>query len=294
MADFSLAACDLRRVIVTSSRYKPHAHDLVSETAARLRDLGAFVAEDAEGTLHLADTEADLVICLGGDGTLLSTARRLVGSRTPTLGVNLGKLGFLAEHSVADLRAYLAGEAVDGWQLNPKMMLEATLTPNLENGGEAHTYYALNEVTIAQGVMTRLIHIDMDVNGAHASQYRADGLIISTPVGSTSYSLSLGGPILSQGLRAFVVTPYAPHALTNRPVVLEGSSQVGFRVSSPVEQLALVVDSHERYPLRPGDRFTVCAAPTDFMLISSGKRSYFDILRTKLGWGSSPELNEGG
>ena len=293
MAGFSLSACDLRRVIVTSSRYKPQAHPLVSETAAQLRDCGATVVEDADGTLHLANIEADLVIVIGGDGTLLSAARRLVGSRTPTLGVNLGKLGFLAEHSVADLRAYLAGEPVDGWQLNPKMMLGATLAANPENGGEAHTYYALNEVTIAQGVMTRLIHIDMDVNGAHASQYRADGLIISTPVGSTSYSLSLGGPILSQGLRAFVVTPYAPHALTNRPIVLEGSSQVGFRVSSPVDQLALVVDSHERYPLRPGDRFTVCAAPTDFMLISSGKRSYFDILRTKLGWGSSPELREG-
>ncbi len=289
MAGFSLSARDLERVIVTSSRYKPHAHALVTETAQRLRDLGAAVTEDAEGTSHLADIEADLVIVIGGDGTLLSAARRLVGSCTPTLGVNLGKLGFLAEHSVADLRAYLAGEDVDGWQLNPKMMLEATL----QNGAEkAHTYYALNEVTIAQGVMTRLIHIDMDVNGAHASQYRADGLIISTPVGSTSYSLSLGGPILSQGLRAFVVTPYAPHALTNRPIVLEGSSQVGFRVSSPVDQLALVVDSHERYPLRPGDRFTVCAAPTDFMLISSGKRSYFDILRTKLGWGRSPQLNE--
>ncbi len=291
MAGFSLSACDLRRVIVTSSRYKPQAHVLVSETAAQLRDCGATVVEDADGTLHLADIEADLVIVIGGDGTLLSAARRLVGSRTPTLGVNLGKLGFLAEHSVADLRAYLAGEDVNGWQLNPKMMLEATLAANA-NGDEAHTYYALNEVTIAQGVMTRLIHIDMDVNGAHASQYRADGLIISTPVGSTSYSLSLGGPILSQGLRAFVVTPYAPHALTNRPIVLEGSSQVGFRVSSPVDELALIVDSHERYPLRPGDRFTVCAAPTDFMLISSGKRSYFDILRTKLGWGSSPQLSE--
>ena len=294
MAGFSLSACDLKRVIVTSSRYKPQAHALVAETAAQLRNCGATVVEDEGGTLHLADLEADLVICIGGDGTLLSTARRLVGSRTPTLGVNLGKLGFLAEHSVADLRAYLTGEAVDGWQLNPRMMLEATLETASTGSAERvrHTYYALNEVTIAQGVMTRLIHIDMDVNGARASQYRADGLIISTPVGSTSYSLSLGGPILSQGLRAFVVTPNAPHSLTNRPIVLEGSSQVGFRVSSPVDELALIVDSHERYALHPGDRFTVCAAPTDFMLLSSGKRSYFDILRTKLGWGSSPELSE--
>lgn len=282
---FTCAARDLRRVVVTSTHYKPQAHALVHETVASLRALGAEVIEDAAGTLALAEVaEADLVISIGGDGTLLSTARRLVGTRTPTLGVNLGKLGFLAEHSVDDLRAYLAGEAVHGWRLNPKMMLAATLYDG------SLTCYALNEVTISQGVMTRLIHIDMDVNGAHASQYRGDGLVISTPVGSTSYSLSLGGPILSQGLRAFVVTPYAPHTLTNRPIVLEGSSEVGFRVLGPVGELALVVDSHERYDLHAGDRFTVCAAPTDFMLISSGKRSYFDILRTKLAWGESPQL----
>ena len=232
MAEFSLSARDLKRVIVTSSRYKPQAHELVAETAARLRDLGAAVTEDPDGVLHLANLEADLVICVGGDGSLLSTARRLVGNCTPTLGVNLGKLGFLAEHSVADLKSYLAGEDVHGWQLNPKMMLQATIQTDsgeaVSGDASVHTYYALNEVTISQGVITRLIHIDMDVNGAHASQYRADGLIISTPVGSTSYSLSLGGPILSQGLRAFVVTPNAPHALTNRAVVLEGSSTGGF------------------------------------------------------------------
>lgn len=293
---FTAPARELRRVIVTSTHYKPQAHGLVAETVACLQALGVDALEDAEGTLALAETQADLVVAIGGDGTLLSTARRLVGSRTPTLGVNLGKLGFLAEHSVADLRAYLAGEAVQGWRLNPKMMLEATLQPTGQidgqtTGGE-RTCYALNEVTITQGVMTRLIHIDMDVNGAHASQYRADGLIISTPVGSTSYSLSLGGPILSQGLRAFVVTPYAPHTLTNRPIVLEGSSEVGFRVSGPVDELALMVDGHERYELHAGDRFSVRAAPTDFMLISSGQRSYFDILRTKLAWGESPHLNE--
>lgn len=285
---FTLSAGELGRVVVTSSSYKPQAHGLVSETATRLRGLGAEVLEDAEGTLPLAQQDADLVICIGGDGTLIAAARRLVGSCTPTLGVNLGKLGFLAEHSVEDLRHYLDGEPVTGWRLSPKMMLEATLY----SSEGRRTFHALNEVVIAQGVMSRLVDIDMEVNGAKASQYRADGLIISTPVGSTGYSLSLGGPILSQGLRAFMVTPYAPHTLTNRPIVLEGASQVGFRVSGSVEQLALVVDSHERYDLQADDHFTVCAAPTDFMLISSDKHSYFDILRTKLSWGAAPRLSE--
>jgi len=133
----------------------------------------------------------------------------------------------------------------------------------------------------------------MDVDGAHAIQYRADGLVVSTPVGSTAYALSLGGPIVSQALRAFVVTPLAPHSLTNRPIVVEASVQVGFRVESEANQLALVVDGQERIDLRQGDRITVTAAPTDLMLISSGRHSFFDILRTKLSWGAPPTMRRG-
>jgi NAD+ kinase len=290
-ATFAVPAAALRQVVVTSTRYKPQAHPLVREAAAGFRALGAEVLEDALGELPLAKAapEADLVVAIGGDGTLLSTARRLVGTRVPTLGVNLGKLGFLAEHSADDLRRYLAGDTPARWRLSPKMMLQVHLEP-LE-GAALGPSYALNDVIVSQGVMTRLVHIDMDVDGEHASQYRADGLVISTPVGSTAYSLSLGGPILGQGLRAFVVTPSAPHTLTNRPIVLEGSARVGFRVAGRVDELALVVDGQERLDLRAGDRFTISAAPTDFCLIASG-RSYFDILRAKLAWGAAPRLSE--
>jgi NAD+ kinase len=208
----------------------------------------------------------------------------MVGTVVPTLGVNLGKLGFLAEHSLEDVYAYVEGAIPQNWRLNPKMMLQAQL-----NG---RTQYALNDVLIAQGVMTRLINIDMSVDNVHATQYRADGVIVSTPVGSTGYSLSLGGPILTQGLRAFVVTPMAPHSLTNRPIVLEGSSRVSLRVQGTVDELALVADSQERLDINPGDLVTVSAAPTDFLLISSGKRSYFDILRQKLAWGQQPRLSD--
>ena len=178
----------------------------------------------------------------------------------------------------------------DGWRLDPKRMLEVTLQIN--GSGEKTTRYALNDVVVSQGVMTRLVNIDMAVDGFHASQYRADGLVLSTPVGSTAYSLSLGGPILAQGLRAFVITPIAPHTLTNRPIVLEGSSRVSFCVNGPVNEVALVVDGQERLDLHEGDRFAVAAAPTDFFLVSSGKHNYFDILRTKLAWGAPPGLRE--
>jgi NAD+ kinase len=283
---FTTPAKDLKRVMIVSTHYKPQAHPHCLELQTKLHAYGVAVTCDLEGTAPLADLakDADLVIVVGGDGTLLSAARRMVGTVVPTLGVNLGKLGFLAEHSLGDVHAYLDGIIPQGWRLNPKMMLQAQL-----NGA---TRYALNDVLIAQGVMTRLLNIDMYVDGAHATQYRADGLIVSTPVGSTAYSLSLGGPILSQGLRAFAITPMAPHSLTNRPIVLEGSSTVSFRVQGTVNELALVADSQERLDMKPNDVVTVCAAPTDFLLISSPKRSYFDILRQKLAWGQQPRLSE--
>ena len=290
---FATPAAALKRVVITSTQYKPQAQAFVEEAAKTLRSLGAQVTEDPQGTLHLAKdaANADLIISIGGDGTLLSTARRLVGAAVPTMGVNLGKLGFLAEHSTEDLWAYLRGEtSEEGWRLDPKMMLEVAL--HLNGSSQETTRYALNDVIISQGVMTRLVDIDMAVDGFHASQYRADGLVISTPVGSTAYSLSLGGPILAQGLRAFVITPIAPHSLTNRPMVLEGSSKVSFCVNGPINEVALVVDGQERLELHEGDCFTVAAAPTDFFLVSSGKHNYFDILRTKLAWGATPGLRE--
>ncbi len=284
---FTTPAHALDRVVITSTRHKPEAHPLAEESAERLRALEVDVTLDLAGDLPLAqEAGTDLVIAIGGDGTILSTARRLVGTSLPTLGVNLGKLGFLAEHSPEDLRTYLGGGTPDGWRLSPKMMLQVSL-----HGAEGETVrYALNEFFVSQGVMTRLVNIDMAVDGLHASQYRADGLVISSPVGSTGYSLSLGGPILSQGLRAFVVTPIAPHALTNRPIIIEGSSRVRFEVHGPAGELALVGDSHERLELREGDAFTVSSAPTDFVLVSSSKRTYFDILRHKLAWSQTPRL----
>ncbi len=283
------AAADLRRVVVTASRYKPEAAPLATELAERVEELGAEAILDLEGTLPIARevAAADLVISVGGDGTILGTARRLVGVQVPLVGINLGKLGFLAEFSAGAVKRYLAGGGTDGWRVLPRMMLEVELTAT------GATMYALNDAIVSQGVMTRLIGIDMDVDGRHATQYRADGLVVSTPVGSTGYSLSLGGPILSQGMRAFVVTPNAPHSLTNRPIVIEAGAELRFSVAGRVGELALVLDGQERCDLAAGDRFVVRAAPTDLWLVSTGTRTQYDLLRHKLDWGSAPELARG-
>jgi len=289
MKPFEANADQLSHVVVTSTRFKPEAQSLVADISSRLLALGVDVETDTYGELDLNQVakEADLVISVGGDGTLLSTARRLVGTHVPVLGVNLGKLGFLAEHSPKEIMAFLSGAVPSGWRLNPKMMLQATV-----QGDIPITRYALNEFALSQGVMTRLIGIDMEVDHQHAIQYRADGMVVSTPVGSTAYSLSLGGPILTQGLRAFVVTPIAPHALTNRPIVLDGRSQVSLELKTSVAEVALLVDGQERVELHTGDRIVVTAAPTDLILVSNGRRTSYDILRQKLGWGTTPNLQD--
>ncbi len=283
---FDKTVHDLNRVAVTSSKYKPEARELVEQTVASLEKLGIEVVSDVDGVKDLGRLELDMVMCFGGDGTLLSTARRLANSEIPTLGINFGKLGFLAEHSIAELTSYLAGEKPTSWEVTPKMMLQLSITRN----GKTEQHYGMNDVMLSQGVMTRLLNIIMSVDGQHATHYRADGIVVSTPVGSTAYSLSLGGPILTQGLRAFVITPIAPHVLTNRPIVIEGSSEATFVVSGKAGEIALIIDGQERIDIAIGESFSIQAAPKDFMLISNTTRNNYDILREKLGWGEQPQL----
>ena len=283
---FTKSVNELKKVAVTSSRYKPEARALVEQTVTKLRSLDIEVVSDFDGDEDLAALELDMVMCFGGDGTLLATARRLANSQTPTLGINFGKLGFLAEHSIAELESYLEGEVPTAWEVTPKMMLQLSI----ERNGKTKNYYGMNDVMLSQGVMTRLLNIVMSVDDQHATHYRADGIVVSTPVGSTAYSLSLGGPILTQGLRAFVITPIAPHVLTNRPIVIEGSSVATFVVSGKAGEIALVLDGQERIDIEIGQSFSIQAAPKDFMLISNNKRNYYDILREKLGWGEQPKL----
>lgn len=295
-ARFALGVAALTRVVVTSSRYKPEAHDLARELARLLQAAGVDVLLDLDGDASLNGGGAafDLVVSVGGDGTLLATARRLAGAATPVIGVNLGKLGFLAEFGAEEALAYARGEVEPDWPVNPKWMLKTALRRRSEllaDGGS----FALNDVLLSQGVMSRLIDVRMWVDGAYATEYRADGLVVSTPVGSTAYSLSLGGPILSQELRALVVTPIAPHSLTNRPIVLPGDSLIGLElVGTSTSEVAMVIDGQERVDLKTGDHIEVTTADTAINLVATGRRSAFDVLRHKLHWGYGPLVTSGG
>lgn len=283
------AAAELELVIVNASRHKPEAVPLASGFADRLRALGVEVRLeiDLSGPLNDDANDADLIVSVGGDGTLLHLARRLGATDVPVLGVNVGKLGFLASFSPDEFAAYLDGASTKAWREDREMMLQARV-------GDGPAHVALNDVVVSQGVMTRLLEIDMWVGGEHAIAYRADGLVVSTPVGSTAYSLSLGGPILGRGLRAFVVTPIAPHSLTNRPIVINAGDSVELVVGGRVDELALLADGQERVELAAGDRVAIEIAPGSLRLVSSGRLGPYGVLREKLGWGLSPALGRRG
>ena len=281
-----LLRASLKRVLVIASNYKPAAQDVARAVVAWLTQAGIEVLPDYDGTLDLSKVvkDVDLAISVGGDGTMLSVARRMGPAQVPTMGLNLGKLGFLAEFTEREVREWIAGRKDLKLEINHRMRLRCSVTRD----GEEIIHYALNDAVIAQGVLTRLITLSMKVNDAHAIRYRADGVIVSTPVGSTAYSLSLGGPILTPGLKAFIVTPVAPHALTNRPIVISGDKRLALRVDTPVDEVALVIDGHERVPLAEGVAVHLRRAQRDFLVVSPAQRSYFDLLRTKLGWGEMP------
>jgi NAD+ kinase len=268
----------LERAVVLSSRYKPEAHPYARDIARMLTDRGIGTHLDLESgpEVREAAANAQLVISVGGDGTILGTARRLAGLVVPTVGINIGKLGFLAEFNLHDVRAYLDGDT-DRFRLVPRQMLACCC-------GDGEPTFALNDAVITQGPMARLLTIRMDVDGQRATRYAADGLVVSTPVGSTAYSLSLGGPLLTPGAEALIVTPIAPHMLTNRSLVLEAQSELRFRVERSVPGLSLVIDGQEMLPLDAATPVVIRRAPQPFLLAAHRDRSFFDVLRWKLYW----------
>ncbi len=227
-------------------------------------------------------SRADLLIVLGGDGTLLSVARLVEALDIPIFGVNLGSLGFLTEVAIEEclptLEKALAGESV----VEERMMLEATVQ---RQGREIASHRILNDAVINKGALARMIDLETSVDGLYVATFKADGLIISTPTGSTAYSLAAGGPIVYPTLDAFVLTPICPHTLTNRPLVLPDEAVVEVILHARQADVYLTLDGQRGLPLQEGDLIRVRKAASRIRLVTSPNRNYFEILRTKLRWG---------
>jgi NAD+ kinase len=225
---------------------------------------------------------ADLIVVLGGDGTLLSVARLLAGREVPILGVNLGGLGFLTEVTLPEMFSTLEAVLDSRFAVSRRM----TLAARVERGGrEIGAYLALNDVVITKTAPSRIVELETEVNGEFVASYRADGLIVATPTGSTAYCLSAGGPIIYPSLPALVLIPICPHTLTNRPLVLPDSALIAVRPRAGSEDIHLTVDGQVDVPLCLGDVVTLSRGPHSIALIKSPRLNYFELLRTKLKWG---------
>jgi NAD+ kinase len=227
-------------------------------------------------------SQAQLLIVLGGDGTLLSVARAIGERPVPVLGVNLGTLGFLTEITLDELVAALDRVLRGEFGEERRMRLDVRARRGDEELGR---FLALNDAVLTKADLARMIDLETSANGAAVTTYHADGLIVATPTGSTAYSLSAGGPILLPELEAFVLTPICPHTLTQRPIVLPAGARIEIRVRTR-DEVQLTVDGQEGLCLREDDVVSVGRSPHPLHLVVSPFRSRFEVLRQKLHWGT--------
>lgn len=229
--------------------------------------------------------EAEFVISLGGDGTLLYAAGLLWGRDVPVLGVHMGTLGFLTQFQDSELEESMKDALEGKLECESRMRLATVIR---RGGRERYTGTALNDVVISYGELARLMEMDVFMNGRFMTSYRVDGLIIGTPTGSTAYNLSAGGPIMNPGLDAFVLTPICPHSLTQRPTVLASTVKLTVVIRVSGQGCYVTLDGQSGSVLQPGDEIEVSRSAHPLVMFRSPKRTFFDILRTKLMWGEGP------
>lgn len=231
---------------------------------------------------HLHNLKPEFAIVLGGDGTLLAAARALAHSQVPLLAVNLGSLGFLAEVSLSELYTHLESITKQCCIFEERSMLHCRL---IRGGAVKEEHEALNDVVI-KATAARLADFELSINGQRVTDYKADALIVATPTGSTAYSLAAGGPILAPNVKALVVTPVSPHALTHRPLVIEESSKLAVAVAVGQEEGFLTVDGQVSIPIESGDRVECELGRFRVKLLrEKDGQKFFEVLRSKLHWG---------
>ncbi len=276
-------------IICKTGRLEPL--ELLNKLLPWLKEKGAevFVDQEVASSLKVKGYPrsqlpevAELMVVLGGDGTLLSVARLVCEKGLPILGVNLGGLGFITEVQVAGLHGALERVFSGSCVVEERLMLSASVQRHGERIGE---YTVLNDVVINKGALARIIEMETYVDKAYVTTFRADGLIVSTPTGSTAYCLAAGGPILYPTTDCISLTPICPHTLTNRPIVLPDSALIEISLKSVAEDVFLTLDGQVGFSLRQNDVISVAKSPYRTRLIIPHERDFFQVLRTKLGWG---------
>ena len=290
----------MKRVGLIAKRGLEQASGVLTELAAWLEARGIAPVFETD-TARLAGVPAgadvvsrdelpracDLIVALGGDGTLIGMAGRIAeaGTDVAILGVNFGSLGFLTEIPLPELYDALGATLAGRASIEPRTMLAAR---TLRGGRPFADHVVLNDIVITKGALSRIIEMEVSVGAEAVTRVRADGLIIASPTGSTAYNLAAGGPIVHPAVDAMVLTPIAPHTLTNRPVVIAGDSEVHVcPIMADHDEVFVTFDGQSGFSLRPGDQVTVRRAPRPVRIVKSAHRSYFDVLREKLKWGGT-------
>jgi NAD+ kinase len=288
----------IRRAGLLARLTLPSALDALAETAAWLDAHGCtpVVEQQSASAAHLdgrwpmaprsaVATGVDVVLAFGGDGTLLDAAGIVADANldVPVLGVNLGHLGFLTEVSRGELVGALTALLAERTRIDSRLMLAGRVE---RNGRTAASRVALNDVVVTRGAVSRMIETDVSVDGQFVCHVKADGVILATATGSTAYNLSAGGPIVHPSVDAFVLTPIAPHTLTNRPLVLPASVTVTLRPAVDVDtDIIATFDGHHSVPLTGDDVVVITRAARPLRLLRVADRTHFDVLREKLKWG---------
>ncbi len=288
----------MNRIGIVAKRNKPEAVTLASNLVEwlRARKIKAYVEREMGELLRPALSEDDwqiierkeipadleMIIVLGGDGTLLSVARQVWNKNIPILGVNLGGLGFLTEITLEELYAVLEKVVQDDFEVNEREVLNAGV---IRRGIRIAEFIVLNDAVINKGALARIIDLETTINGEYLSTFRSDGLIISTPTGSTAYNLSAGGPIVYPSLHTIIITPICPHTLTIRPIIIPDDVKIRALLKSRDEEVTLTLDGQQGFTLEFEDVVEVGKAEGRILLIKSPYRHYFELLREKLKWG---------
>ena len=224
----------------------------------------------------------DLILVLGGDGTMIATARMIEDLEVPVLGINYGGLGYLTEFRIEELYSALESILEGNYRLDKRVMLR---TLHQRGDEVVNSNRVLNDVVINKSALARIIEIDAYLNDQFVNSFRADGLIVSTPTGSTAYNLSAGGPVMFPSMNAILITPICPFTLSNRPIVVPDDAVIELRLKTDQEEVALTLDGQVGFPLKIDDRVVIQKSVTTFNLIQPSNRNYFDVLRDKLRWG---------
>jgi NAD+ kinase len=270
----------MKHMAVTINPEKRDAKKALRDVVCWVKKAGMTVTEAVLPDDTDSLTDAEMLIVLGGDGTLLQAARHLAHTEIPILGVNLGRLGFLTEIGIEDVKEALNKVAAGAYDLERRMMLKTVI----EEPGCAPVWCenALNDVVLTHADIARIIHIEAMANDELVGTYPADGMLVSTPTGSTAYSLSAGGPVIDPELRCLLLTPVCAHTLSARPIVLSANDRIQMRVTKGNERCLLTVDGQRTYPVTAGALVCVCVADRDAVFIRFEKRNFFELMQRKL------------